>query len=217
VRSGSHRAILVVISCTYSRVAPETDTLAWANGDGATAFVVGPVPAGQGLLGISSIHTADGCGAMYYEIDGSSGVPQIRMRSGEHAASSLRRISERGVRECCHGAAAKAGVSLDDIDFFVMPTPTAWHAAFCAKALGFARERTINTHPVFANTGPVLMPTNLFYAALSKRIEPGSLVMVHTVGVVSTASAAVLRWGDVGLGDPPVMLSFDPATGDAQD
>ncbi len=215
VRSGAHRTILVVISCTYSRVAPETDTLAWANGDGAAAFIVGPVAAGEGLLASKTINTAEGCGAMYYEIDAREDGPRVRMRSGANAGAMLREVSDRGLRECCAGAAAKAGVSLADIDFFAMPAPMAWYAAYCASELGIPRTKLVNTHPIFANTGPVLTPTSLFYAARTGRIKPGDLVMLYTVGIVSTASAAVLRWGEVGLGPTPVELDIDPQTGDA--
>jgi 3-oxoacyl-[acyl-carrier-protein] synthase-3 len=214
VRAGSHRRILVVVSCTYSRVTPDTDALSWTIGDGAAAFIVGPVARDEGILSVKTLHTADGCGAMFHELDTSLGTQRIRMRAGKDAARVIRRTSIRVLRECCIGAAKLARVSLEDIDFFVFPTPTAWYTAFCARALGIPRAKTINTHRVFANSGPALMPTNLYYAALTRRIQPGSLVMLHTVGVAATASAAVVRWGHIALGAPEVPLTFDPLTGD---
>lgn len=203
VKSGAYANVLVVISCTYSRVTPETDTLSWATGDGAAAFVVGEVPAGDGVLGMKTVNTAEHCGAMYYELESGPDRPVIRMRAAKAAAGALRVTSERAVMECCLGAAKAAGVSLADIDFFAVPSPVAWYTTFCARALGFPVERTINMHSVFANTGPVLMPTNLYFAALNGKIHRGSLVMLHTVGIVATASAAVVRWGDVTLGPAP--------------
>jgi 3-oxoacyl-[acyl-carrier-protein] synthase-3 len=101
-------------------------------------------------------------------------------------------------------------VSLADIDFFVVPTPVAWYASFAARLLGFPPEKTLSTHHLYANTGPVLMPANLYHAALEGKMRPGSLVMIHTVGIVSNASAAVLRWGDVRLGPPPEGRSIQP-------
>ena len=64
-------------------------------------------------------------------------------------------------------------------------------------------ERTISAYPLYANVGPVLMPANLHLAASLGRIAPGALVLLYSVGSVSTASAAVMRWGDVALGPEP--------------
>lgn len=203
VRSGPYERVLVVVSCGYSKTNPETDTLSWSVGDGATAFVVGRVPAGEGVLGMKTVHTADRCRAMYYEFALGEAGPAVVMRAGREAAAALRETSERALVACCEGAAARAGVSLADVDFFVVPTPVAWYARFAAKLLGFPEERTISTHHLYANTGPVLMPANLYHAALEGKVRPGSLVMLHTVGIVSNASAAVVRWGEVGLGPAP--------------
>lgn len=106
------------------------------------------------------------------------------------------------------GALRAAGVSLDDIAFFVCNTPVAWYAAFFARALGIPEERTLTTYPWLANMGPALMPVNLHAAAASGRIRRGDLVLVHTVGSVSTAAAVVLRWGAVGLGPAEDPLTY---------
>ena len=203
IRGGGYPRVLVVVSCAYSKANPDTDTLSWSIGDGATAFVVGRVPDGEGVLGMKTINTADKCDAMHYELVADEGGARPIMRAGKDAGASLRITSKRALVTCCEGAARAAGVSLDDIDFFAVPTPMAWYAGFCAKQLGFAPEKTFNVHPRYANVGPVLMPANLFHAAAAGKVRPGDLVMLHTVGSVSNASAAVVRWGDVGLGPMP--------------
>ncbi len=203
VRSGSYRHVLVVISCSYSKVTPPSDTLSWSAGDGVAAFVVGRVPDGEGLLAMKTIHTADQCGAMYYELVNEDGAPRVVMRAGKNAGTALRETSERAVVECCQGVARAAGVGLDAVDFFVMPTPVAWYAAFASKLLGFPMEKTLSTYDRYANIGPALMPVNLYHAAAEGKVKPGSLVMLHTVGIVATASAALVRWGDVALGPFP--------------
>jgi 3-oxoacyl-[acyl-carrier-protein] synthase-3 len=48
--------------------------------------------------------------------------------------------------------------------------------------------------------GPALLPVNLHRAASSGRLRPDDLVLLYTVGSVSSAGAVVLRWGDVALG-----------------
>lgn len=204
VRAGLYKRALVVVGCRYSHVLDETDSLAWFSGDGAAAFVVGEVPAGEGFLGHKSEHTAETCGAFRAEIVVDPAVgPQIRMRGNPKAGKVLREASFTHLGSTCEGAARAAGVALSDIDFFVFHTPTPWFAAFAARALGIDRSRTISVNKLYSNIGPALMPANLYHAALEGRIKKGDLVLVHAVGSVSSASAVVMRWGDVALGPPP--------------
>lgn len=203
VRDGEYRRVLVVTSCNYSQLADEADTLSWFLGDGAAAFVVSEVPDGAGYVAGHTVHTADTCGSFFLQmvVDEETKQPRMRMLTGEGSGKVLRETAIPYLRECCEGAARRAGVSLDDIDFFVFNTPTAWYSRFCARALGVPQDRTISTYPIYANTGPVLMPSNLYHAAREGRVKPGALVMLYAVGSVSSASAAVVRWGDVALAD----------------
>jgi 3-oxoacyl-[acyl-carrier-protein] synthase-3 len=204
VCAGQHRNVLVVTSCTYSRDAEEGDSMSWFLGDGAGAFVVGPTDGQSGVLGGESVHTADTCGAFRYDLvrlpDGS---PKVRMVSGSTTGKVLRETAVPYLRRCCEAAARSAGVGLRDIDFFVFNTPTAWYARFCARALEIDFDRTIDTYPRYANMGPALMPTNLYRAARAGRIRKGALVLLYAIGSASSASAAVMRWGDVFLGPDP--------------
>lgn len=204
VRAGEYKNVLVVASCTYSRAAEETDTLSWFLGDGAAAFVVGEVPDGQGVLGAKVVNTSVTCGTFYYDLvtDPVNG-PKVRMLANPKTGKVLRDTAQPFMMECCEGALRAAGVTLNDIDFFALNTPTAWFADFAARALGVDRDRIEDTHALYANIGPVLMPVNLHHAARRGRIRPGDLVLVYAIGSVSTAGAAVMRWGDVALGPEP--------------
>jgi 3-oxoacyl-[acyl-carrier-protein] synthase-3 len=201
VRAGEHERVLVVVSCTYSRVADEDDTLCWFLGDGAGAFVVSRTPPGATYLGTKTVHTAETCNTFFYEVvpDPARGA-RIRMDCTPETGKVLAETSEPYLRACCEGAAQAAGVKLDDVAFFVFNTPTAWYGEFCARALGVPAERTIDTYPEYANVGPALLPVNLYRAASGGRLRSGDLVLLYTVGSVSSAGAAVLRWGDVALG-----------------
>lgn len=204
IATGQHRHVLVATSCTYSRVTEEDDPISWGVGDAATAMVVGPVADGAGLLGSHVVHSADTCDAVAYHLEvGRDHRPRVRLRTGPQTAQLLRGTSERYVKECCHGAADKAGVELDDIDHFVFNTPLAWYARFCARVLGVASRRTLSVYPLYANAGPALLGLNLLHAAHWRQIEPGDLVLLYTVGSVSSCSAAIVRWGEVGLGSLP--------------
>ncbi len=204
VQAGQYKNVLVVISCTYSRAADESDTLAWFLGDGATAFVVAPVPRGEGLLGQHTVHTAETCDTFYYRgASDDSGATKIQIQCSASTGRVLHETAEPYLRACCAGAAESAGVKLSDIDFFVFNTPTAWNHAFAARALGIDLAKTISTYPSYGNIGPALVPVNLFHAAAEGKIKPGDVVMLYAIGSVSSATASVIRWGDVALGARP--------------
>ncbi|HTO07365.1 MAG TPA: 3-oxoacyl-[acyl-carrier-protein] synthase III C-terminal domain-containing protein [Myxococcota bacterium] len=201
IRVGQHRNALVVISCTYSRVADEDDTMCWFLGDGAGAFVVSDSPGAASYLTGRARHTGETCNTFFYEVvpDAERGA-RIRMDCTPETGKILYETAEPYLRECCEAAVQAAGAKLSEVDCFVFNTPTAWYADFCARALGVPRERTVDTYPEYANIGPALMPVNLLRAAQSGLLRPGNLVLLYTVGSVSSAGAALLRWGNVGLG-----------------
>ncbi len=209
IDAGQFRRVLVVSSCSYSRLAPETDSLSWANGDGACAFVVEEVDRGAGFLGGKIVNTSATCGAITSTVQIEEGRPVIRMRADKGASKLLRETAEPLLRTCVEGALSRAGVRIGDIAFFAFNAPTAWYADFCATALGIDKARTVNTHPLFANTGPVLTLTNLFYGAHRRKVRRGDLVLAYGVGNTSNATAVVVRWGDVGLGPLPAGGASD--------
>jgi 3-oxoacyl-[acyl-carrier-protein] synthase-3 len=204
VASGAFRNALVVVSCTYSRTVEDRDTLGWFLGDGAGAFFIDRVPEGEGLLGSYIVHTGESWDAAWYEpVANPDGSIPLRMRAGKGTGRLFREMAGPLVRECCHAAVERAGVRLEDIALFAFNTPTAWHARLGANCLGVDPERVIDLYARFANIGPALTTSNLYYAAQEGRLRPGDLVLAFSIGSVSTSGAFVLRWGDVALGPPP--------------
>lgn len=203
VRSQEYRHVLVVVSHIGSNSVDEEDTLSWSIGDGAGAFIVTSLKPNQGILGTKIFSTFATCDAYSYElITDAEGNPRIRTRTGENA-SMLAETAVDCVRTCCEGAVAAAGVTFEQIDFFVFNTPTAWYASVCTRALGIDPERTINLYPRYANIGPVFPIANLYHAAQAGKIRENDLILVYTNGAAATAAAMVMRWGDVALGSVP--------------
>jgi 3-oxoacyl-[acyl-carrier-protein] synthase III len=210
VQSGQYRRVLVVSSCSYSRATVEHDPISWGVGDAATALVVGEVADGAGYLGGHTVHTAETCEAVAYHLEHRrDGRPRMRIRTGKQTAEILRGTSESYLKECCHGALESAGLVLSDVDHFVFNTPLAWYSSFCARVLGVDRDRTLSVYPLYANVGPALLGLNLLHAAHWRGYRPGDVVLLYTVGSVSTCSAAVMRWGDVALGQLPEGTSLE--------
>lgn len=206
VESGQARNVLVVNSCAYSRYAPSEESVSLANGDGASAMVVGERPE-PGLLGAFAVNTGSTCDALNFELDrGRNGDPAIRMRIQKGGGLKIREATEGAFRTCVDGALESAGLELADIDFFAFNAATAWLVPFYSSLLGIGEERSIDTHTTFANTGPVLVPTSLFYGAHAGRIPEGGRVLMFGIGNAANAVALVFSWTGVGLAPVQVPL-----------
>lgn len=207
VTAGRYRTVLVVTSCAYSQVAPSEEVVSIANGDGACAMLV-TESARPGLLGASAINTSSTCDALRFELDlDAAGKPAVRMRLQKGGGQKIREVTEPAFRECVDGALAAAGLTIADVDFFAFNSSTAWLVPFYCSVLGVDPERSIDTHQAFANTGPVLVPSSMFYGAHAGRIPDGGTVLAFAIGNTSNAIALVLRWEGVALAPVQVPLS----------
>jgi 3-oxoacyl-[acyl-carrier-protein] synthase III len=208
VQTGQYRNVLIIVSTTYSRFTDPNDTLAFLSGDGIGAFLVTSLEAEQGVLGTKIINTAETCGAFYQEFTPKA-PNQMFIRARKDTGKMFVDTTVKFLRNCCEGAAADAGVSLKDIDFFVFNTPTAWYSRVCTRTLGVDPERSINLNPVYGNIGPTFPFANLYHAAQLEKIKENDLVLVYTMGSSSNGGAAIMRWGKVALGTAPKPpLSF---------
>ncbi|WP_375504428.1 3-oxoacyl-ACP synthase III family protein [uncultured Nostoc sp.] len=201
VQAGAYRNVLVVISCTYSRFFDEDDTLSWFFSDGAGAFVVSPLQLNQGILGTKTVNTSVLCDQFFFKAtEDEQGNTLLRMQVTKGTNKVISETATELLTICCEGAVNAAGVTLDEIDFFIFNTPTAWFANFCIRVLGINPEQTIDVYPLYANIGPALTVANLYHAAQMGKIRENDLVLVYGFGAASSASASVMRWGDVTLG-----------------
>ncbi|MEA5472068.1 3-oxoacyl-ACP synthase III family protein [Spirulina sp. 06S082] len=203
VRSGEYRNVLVVVSNTYSRLADERDSFSWFLGDGAGAFVVGELKENQGILSTKILNTSSSCGSFFCEfINDAEGRAKMMMRASKDAPRMFRDTT-KFIRKCCDDAIAAAGVTLEEIDFFIFNTPMAWYADVCTRVLGIDPERTIDMNAKYANIGAVLPVSGLYHAAYEGKIRENDLVLIYTIGSSSNAGASLVRWGDVAIGPFP--------------
>ncbi len=216
VRAGEYRNVLVVISCTYSRFFDEDDTMSWFLSDGAGAIVVSSLESNQGILGTKTVHGGVLCDVVAPQLrNDAQGNPQIRMKLCKDANKVTRATAVELLHKCCLGAVAAAGVTLEQIDFFLFNTSTAWFASFATRVLSIDPERTLNLYPQYANIGPVLTVANLYHAAQLGKIRENDLVLIYGFGAAGAASASVMRWGNVGLASAPLNKPEEPVKSSA--
>lgn len=205
VDTGRASRVLVVTSCSYSRVAPCSEVISLANGDGACAMIVERLATG-GLIASHTVSTSASAGALITAPDLSAdGEPCLRMRLQPGAGAKIRAMAAPAFRACVDGVLARAGVALDDIAFFAFNAATAWMVPMYVAMLGIDPDRTVNTHAELANTGPVLTPTSLYVGAAEGKLRPGDRVLTFAIGNASNAVAQIHEWGEVAIGVKPAL------------
>jgi len=205
VSSGQYDRVVVSVTCTYSIQCEPSGGLSITSADGGGAMLVERVEPGYGLLGGKTLNSAATCGAMFFEnvVDQPGGRPRVRLDASRDGGKVLRETAIAYLRATTLGALKAANRQLSDIDFFVSNTPTAWFSDFCCRALEIDPAKTIDTYPLYANTGPALTTGNLFHALAEGRAKPDDTLLIYSVGSISTVSAAVVRLGDFVTGPMP--------------
>lgn len=200
VETGRARRVLVITASTYSRSIDPENPMALTSGDGAAAFIVSAAGPGRGLLGSKGFTTLESACAFEYEF-----VPDpvqkymLKTWANREAGRALEACAVKYLPAACQGALDASGMTLADLAFAVFPTPTAWFAEFGRATLGLAADQVIDTYPRYANTGPVLLPQNLYFALAEGRIRAGDAVLLFSLGSMSTCGAAVMRMPEVKL------------------
>jgi 3-oxoacyl-[acyl-carrier-protein] synthase III len=197
LRSGSHKRALVIGAETFSRLLDWNDrTTCVLFGDGAGAIVL-EAREGDGRLGspglIASRLRADGRHREKLYVDGGASttgtIGHLRMEGKEvfrHAVGM--------VTDVIQGCFADAGVTADEIDWFVPHQANRRIIDASADRLGIAREKVVVTVDQHGNTSAASIPLALDVAVKDGRIKPGDLVMIEAMGGGFTWGAALIRW-----------------------
>ena len=204
IATGAAKHVLVVQSQVGSRTVDQESHHAPGFGDAAAAAVVGPVPAGYGLLG-SHLRTdgslRDGVVLApsrngqplreWWEL--SDGPPQL----ATFDAVAGKRAGIQGPEFCrltCREALAAAGVRLDEISLFLCNQSVSWFPDACRRALELPADRLFETYEEVANIGAAAILYNLYRARELGRVKRGDTLLLYSPGAGFTRAAAVVRW-----------------------
>ncbi len=197
LRGGAARRALVIGSETFSRILDWSDrSTCVLFGDGAGAIVLeaqegGGTLADRGVLAASL--RSDGSHREKLYVDGGPSttgtVGHLRMEGREVFKHAVAMISD--VIEDVFG---KAGITADDIDWFVPHQANKRIIDASAKKLGIAEEKVIITVDRHGNTSAASVPLALAEGVASGRIREGDLVLLEAMGGGFTWGAVLLRW-----------------------
>jgi len=200
VQSG-YDHVLIVGAETLSRITdPEDRSTVILFGDGGAAAVLGRSPNGPGLLAWDL--GCDGSAAALIEIPAGGGrLPESMTTVAERGhymkmqGQEVFRRAVRAVAESSMVTLERAGVSVDDVAWFVPHHANLRIIEAAAKRLGFEPGRTITNIEHYGNTSSASIPLALFEAVEDGRVTDGDLVLCSGVGAGLTWGSALLRWG----------------------
>ncbi|MGO8798576.1 MAG: beta-ketoacyl-ACP synthase III [Roseiarcus sp.] len=195
--SGSHRRALVIGAETFSRLLDWRDRATCVLfGDGAGAIVL-EAQESDGALDspgvIASQLRSDGAHFSKLYVDGGPSATQtvghLRMEGKEVFRHAVGMVAD--VVKACFG---DAGVTADDIDWFVPHQANRRIIDASADKLGLPPEKVIKTVEWHGNTSAASIPLALAVARDDGRIRKGDLVMIEAMGGGFTWGAALIRW-----------------------
>ncbi|TIV73083.1 MAG: ketoacyl-ACP synthase III, partial [Mesorhizobium sp.] len=197
IRGGLARRVLVIGSETFSRILDWSDrSTCVLFGDGAGAVVL---EAQQGIGGIADRGVlaaslrSDGVHKDKLFVDGGPSttgtVGHLRMEGREvfkHAVGMITDVIE--------ATFAQAGITADDLDWFVPHQANKRIIDASARKLGIAEEKVVVTVDLHGNTSAASVPLALSVAVADGRIKKGDLVLLEAMGGGFTWGAVLLRW-----------------------
>ena len=197
LQGGLARRVLVIGTETFSRILDWTDrSTCVLFGDGAGALVL-EAAEGESKVSdrgiIASSLRSDGAHKDKLFVDGGPGttgtVGHLRMEGREvfkHAVGMITDVIE--------ATYAKAGITSEDLDWFVPHQANKRIIDASAKKLGIAEEKVVTTVQLHGNTSAASVPLALSVAVADGRIKKGDLVLLEAMGGGFTWGAVLVRW-----------------------
>jgi 3-oxoacyl-[acyl-carrier-protein] synthase-3 len=192
LRLGQAKVALVIGAETFSRIVDWNDRgTAVLFGDGAGAVVLEAQEAGErGVL--STFIRTDGRMHDLLYVDGGPSETQttgkVRMSGNAVFRQAVEHISGAMLEAC-----ARAGVSIDQVDWFVPHQANQRILDGVARKLGVDADKVVSTVALHGNTSAASVPLALDAAINDGRIKKGDLVLLEALGGGLTWGAALLR------------------------
>lgn len=197
IRGGLAKRVLVIGSETFSRILDWSDrSTCVLFGDGAGALIL-EAGEGDGTIADHGVLAAslrsDGAHKDKLFVDGGPSttgtVGHLRMEGREVFKHAVGMITD--VIEATFSA---AGISADDLDWFVPHQANKRIIDASAKKLGIAEQKVVVTVDLHGNTSAASVPLALSVAVADGRIKKGDLVLLEAMGGGFTWGAVLVRW-----------------------
>ena len=200
VSAGLADTVLVVGAETLSKITNYKDrSTCVLFGDSAGAAVIRPADPGTGFL--SFYLGADGAGGELIILPGGgSRLPASyeTVERGQHYLQmngrEVYKFAVRVIPRAIEEAAERAGLGLDEIDWFIPHQANIRIIDAAAERLGQPREKFYVNVERFGNTSSASVPVALYEAVRSGRLQPGQLAVLVAFGGGLTWASCAIRW-----------------------
>ncbi|MBX9747691.1 MAG: ketoacyl-ACP synthase III [Hyphomonadaceae bacterium] len=190
---GQAKCALVIGAETFSRIVDWEDRgTCVLFGDGAGAVVLEAQERDDDRGLISSFLRTDGRMHDLLYVDGGPSetgtTGKVRMVGNAVFRNAVEHISGAMLEAC-----ARAGVALDEVDWFVPHQANQRILDGVARKLGIPVDKVVSTVALHGNTSAASVPLALDVAVRDGRIKPGHLVLMEALGGGLTWGAALAR------------------------
>jgi 3-oxoacyl-[acyl-carrier-protein] synthase-3 len=200
INAGAYERVLIVGSEVLSRIVDWSDrTTCVLFGDGAGAVLLEQSDTG----GLSSVVLrSDGGAAKLLYARGPAGSPLSLTESEGFCivmdGREIFRLAVRAMEDASRQAIAKAGLTVDQIDYVVPHQANQRIISALAKSLGVPNERLIVNVEKYGNTSSASVPVALCEAWEQGRLEAGDRLLIVAFGGGLAWGASVLEWTPLG-------------------
>jgi 3-oxoacyl-[acyl-carrier-protein] synthase-3 len=186
VETGRAERVLVVGAEVLSRITnPEDKRTASLFGDGAGAVVLGPD--GDGEIGPILLNSDGGMA----DTITATHTERLLIMDGHTTFNKAVKV----LADSTEAVAARAGVTLDEIDLFVYHQANGRILRAVAEKLELPAERVADYVGETGNTSAASIPLTLSLLREDGRLRPGQRVLLGAVGAGFTWGAGIVEWG----------------------
>jgi len=200
IQTGMYKYVLVVGVECLSRITDYTDrNTCVLFGDGAGAAVLGPVEDGYGFLSFELGGDGSGGGSLKLPAGGSrlpasEATIAERQHSIYMAGSEVFKFAVRVINSSAEEVLAKAGLTKEDIDFFVPHQANIRIIESAMKRFGLTEDKVVVNLDRYGNMSSASIPVALNEAVEQGRIKKGDNLVLCGFGGGLTWGATVLKW-----------------------
>lgn len=197
VRSGTGKYGLLIQSSGMSRFLDKEHPSAPFFGDGATAVVVGPVSANQGVLSIQN-HTHGGLGSYFTTgVPGKHWYEEGRIKTHILNVSSGPLLNFNAVEQSkilIESALLESKMNKSELQFYAGHQGMSWFRQVTQKAIGIEHARSYDTFAMHASLVGSNIPLVFYRALENKQLSKGDNLVAFSPGSGMTASGMVMKW-----------------------
>ncbi len=168
-------------------------------GDGAGAAVLGPVPAGKGILA-TKIRSDGRYEEQLYAPGGGTklGTTHKTIDDGEHffkmKGNELFKVAVRSMADISAEMLSKAGLTVEDVDIVIPHQANQRITDAVASRLGVPEEKVYSNIAYHGNTSSASIPIALDECIQSGRVKEGSTVLLTAFGGGVTWGGTVVQF-----------------------